>query len=42
MKYADGSVYEGDIEDFKKQGNGKLTNADGTILHDGKWDEDKP
>ena len=42
MKFVDGSFYHGEFCYGKKMGNGKLTNADGTILHDGKWDEDKP
>ena len=42
MKYADGSVYEGNFFFGDRDGYGKLTNADGTISHDGKWYENKP
>ena len=42
MKYTDGSVYEGKISCGTRHGKGKLTNADGTICHDGKWFNGKP
>ena len=37
IKYPDGSIYEGRIIDYKKKHTGKLTNADGSIFHDGEW-----
>ena len=42
FKYPDGSIYEGNLIYDKKNGTGKLTNADGSIFHDGNWDEDRP
>ena len=42
VKYVNGSVYEGKFIDGKRWGKGKLTNANGTISHDGKWINNKP
>ena len=42
MNYADGSIYEGEYSNGKRSGTGKLTKADGTVSHEGKWYDDKP
>ena len=40
VKYKDGTIYEGNQVYGKPEGYGKLTNADGSISHVGKWIND--
>jgi hypothetical protein len=40
FKYKDGNVYEGGFKDNKKDGKGKLLEADGTS-YDGEWKDGK-
>jgi hypothetical protein len=35
-------VYEGEYLDDKRHGKGKQTNANGTIYHDGEWENGTP
>jgi len=39
IKYTSGNVYEGNIQDNKKHGNGKMIYADGRI-YEGKFEDD--
>jgi hypothetical protein len=41
-RFADGSVYEGEWKHGKAHGQGRLTNAQGIVVHDGKWVNDGP
>ncbi len=40
MNYANGDVYKGHLRDYKKDGLGKITNADGAT-NKGRWRDDK-
>ena len=40
VKYEDGSVFEGKIEEGER--HGRLTNANGTVIHDGHCGKDEP
>ncbi|KAG7356801.1 phosphatidylinositol-4-phosphate 5-kinase [Nitzschia inconspicua] len=40
--WSDGRVYRGDWENGKAHGYGKEVRPDGSIRHDGKWENDKP
>ena len=42
MTYADGAKYVGEYKDDKKHGLGKFTFADGTVLHDGEFENGQP
>jgi hypothetical protein len=35
-------VYEGEFQDNKKHGRGVFRCADGSIAHDGQWEDNKP
>ena len=41
LVYADGSKYVGDFVDIKRHGQGKLYDANGTLLKSGEWMNDK-
>lgn len=41
VTYADGKVYQGDFKDGKRNGNGKLSDANGSLLYSGLWKDDK-
>jgi hypothetical protein len=40
--WSDGRIYKGDWVNGKAHGYGKEIRPDGSIRHDGKWDNDKP
>ena len=40
--WSDGRVYKGDWENGKANGYGKEIRPDGSVRHDGKWENDKP
>jgi hypothetical protein len=42
MTMLTGIVYEGDFEDGRFDGKGKMTNANGIILHEGDWVNGEP
>jgi len=39
MVWADGSKYIGEWKECKQHGNGIMYNADGTVAHNGKWED---
>ena len=43
-KYVDpsGAVYEGEFMDDKKHGRGTIRDADGSVEHDGFWENGEP
>ena len=40
--FADGAKYVGQFKDGNMHGFGKATLADGTVHHDGEWENGKP
>eukprot|EP00537_Pseudo-nitzschia_pungens_P005892 CAMPEP_0172359004 /NCGR_PEP_ID=MMETSP1060-20121228/3247_1 /TAXON_ID=37318 /ORGANISM="Pseudo-nitzschia pungens, Strain cf. cingulata" /LENGTH=83 /DNA_ID=CAMNT_0013080453 /DNA_START=310 /DNA_END=561 /DNA_ORIENTATION=- len=41
-RWNDGRVYKGDWVDGKAHGHGIETRADGSLRHDGQWEDDFP
>ena len=41
ITWSDGSMYEGQVKDDKKDGHGTYTFSDGTS-HEGEWGNDNP
>ena len=42
MTWAEGNKYVGQWKDDKIHGLGKLTSPDGTVAHDGEWENSAP
>ena len=41
-RWGDGHIYKGEWIDGKKHGYGVENRPDGSVRHDGQWENDKP